>query len=110
MLFRIYNFGQNKGVLDISENGRVKAFREKSDLDGNLINIGFMVMQPEIFDRINGDQTVLEQEPLNSLVRDGELVAHIHKGFWQCMDTMREKQRLEKLWETGSAPWKIWKE
>lgn len=106
----VYNFGQNKGVLDIDENGKVNAFREKSDLDGDLINIGFMVMEPEIFDRINGDQTVLEQEPLNSLVRDGELVAHIHKGFWQCMDTMREKQRLDKLWESGSAPWKIWKD
>ena len=104
----VYNFGQNKGVLDISKDGRVNAFREKSDLDGDLINIGFMVMNPEIFDRIEGDQTVFEQEPLNSLVADGELIARTHDGFWQCMDTLREKQKLEKLWDSGKAPWKIW--
>ncbi len=104
----VYNFGQNKGVLDIAEDGMVNAFREKSDLDGDLINIGFMVMNPEIFDRIEGDNTVFEQEPLNSLVRDGELISFTHKGFWQCMDTLREKQKLEELWATGKAPWKIW--
>ena len=106
----VYNFGQNKGVLDIAKDGKVNAFREKSDLDGNLINIGFMVMNPEIFDRIEGDKTVFEQEPLNSLVRDGELIARIHKGYWQCMDTLREKQQLEKLWDSGDAPWKVWEE
>lgn len=106
----VHNFGQNKGVLEIGANGKVSAFREKSDLDGDLINIGFMVMEPGIFDRIEGDETVFEQEPLNGLVRDGELIAYVHKGFWQCMDTMREKQNLEKLWETGNAPWKIWKD
>ena len=104
----VYNFGQNKGVLDIAEDGKVNAFREKSDLDGDLINIGFMVMNPEIFDRIEGDDTVFEQEPLNSLVRDGELISFTHKGFWQCMDTLREKQKLEELWAGGNAPWKIW--
>lgn len=104
----VYNFGQNKGVLDIDKDGRVKAFREKSDLDGDLINIGFMVMNPEIFDRIDGDQTVFEQEPLNGLVRDNELIAYTHRGFWQCMDTLREKQQLEKYWESGKAPWKVW--
>lgn len=104
----VYNFGQNKGVLDIAKDGKVNAFREKSDLDGDLINIGFMVMNPEIFDRIEGDSTVFEQEPLNSLVNDCELVAHTHKGFWQCMDTLREKQSLEKLWNSGKAPWVIW--
>lgn len=105
----VYNFGQNKGVLDIGDNGTVNAFREKSDLDGDLINIGFMVMNPEIFDRIQGDDTVFEKEPLNSLVRDGELKAYTHHGYWQCMDTLREKQQLEKLWNTGNAPWKLWK-
>ena len=105
----VYNFGQNKGVLDIDSNGTVKAFREKSDFDGDLINIGFMVMNPAIFSRIEGDQTVFEQEPLNSLVMDGELISYTHKGFWQCMDTMREKKRLEELWNCGRAPWKIWK-
>jgi glucose-1-phosphate cytidylyltransferase len=104
----VYNFGQNKGVLDIANNGTVNAFREKSDLDGDLINIGFMVLNPEIFDRINGDSTVFEQEPLNSLVRDGELKAYTHRGYWQCMDTLREKQQLEKLWDSGKAPWKLW--
>lgn len=106
----VYNFGQNKGVLDIGKNGIVKAFREKSDLDGDLINIGFMVMNPEIFSRIKGDQTVFEQEPLNSLVKDKELVSYTHKGFWQCMDTLREKQQLEELWNNGNAPWKIWED
>lgn len=104
----VYNFGQNKGVLDIAKDGLVNAFREKSDLDGDLINIGFMVMNPQIFDRIKGDQTVFEQEPLNSLVRDGELIARVHDGFWQCMDTLREKQQLEKLWNSENCPWKIW--
>lgn len=106
----VYNFGQNKGVLDIAKDGTVNAFREKSDLDGDLINIGFMVMNPEIFDRIAGDNTVFEQEPLNSLVKDGELIARTHEGFWQCMDTLREKQQLEKLWNSDKCPWKIWED
>ena len=106
----VYNFGQNKGVLDIGTDGTVNAFREKSDLDGDLINIGFMVMNPEIFNYIDGDDTVFEQEPLNSLVCENELMAYIHRGFWQCMDTLREKQQLEKLWESGKAPWKIWED
>ncbi len=106
----VYNFGQNKGVLDIAKDGRVNAFREKSDLDGDLINIGFMVMNPDIFDRIEGDGTVFEQAPLTGLVAEGELIAHTHKGFWQCMDTLREKQQLEKLWQSGNAPWKIWED
>lgn len=104
----VYNFGQNKGVLDVAKDGKVNAFREKSDLDGDLINIGFMVMNPEIFDRIEGDTTVFEKEPLTKLVDEGELIAHTHNGFWQCMDTLREKQQLEQLWESGNAPWKIW--
>ena len=106
----VYNFGQNKGVLDIGQDGSVNAFREKSDLDGDLINIGYMVMEPTIFDRIKDDNTVFEQEPLNSLVHDGELRAFIHHGFWQCMDTLREKQKLEELWLSKNAPWKIWED
>ncbi len=106
----VYNFGQNKGVLDIGKNGVVRAFREKSDLDGDLINIGFMVMNSEIFSQITDDQTVFEHEPLNNLVKNGELVSYTHKGFWQCMDTLREKQQLEELWNSGNAPWKIWKD
>ncbi|MFQ7120164.1 MAG: glucose-1-phosphate cytidylyltransferase, partial [Intestinibacter sp.] len=76
----VYNFGQNKGVLDIAKDGKVNAFREKSDLDGDLINIGFMVMNPDIFKRIEGDNTVFEQEPLNSLVANNELIARTHIG------------------------------
>lgn len=103
----VYNFGQNKGVLEIKD-GTVTAFREKSDLDGNLINIGFFVLEPHIFDYIAGDDTVFEQEPLRQLVDEGQLKAYIHRGFWQCMDTLREKQHLENLWNSGNAPWKIW--
>ena len=106
----VYNFGQNKGVLDIAKDGKVNAFRKKSDLDGDLINIGYMVMNSEIFDRIDDDSTVFEQEPLNSLVNDGELIARTHTGYWQCMDTLREKQQLEKLWDSGNAPWKTWED
>ena len=104
----VYNYGQSKGVLDVGINGTVTSFREKSNMDGDLINIGFMVMNPEIFDRIEGDDTVFEQEPLVGLVRDKELSAFTHHGFWQCMDTVREKLRLEQLWSSGSAPWKLW--
>jgi len=106
----VYNFRQNKGVLDVEADGKVNDFREKSDLDGNLINIGYMVMNPEIINRIDSDETVFEEEPLNSLVKDGELMARIHKGFWQCMDTLREKQQLEKLWCSNKCPWKIWED
>lgn len=104
----VYNFGQNKGVLDLAPDGTVKAFREKSDLDGDLINIGFMVFEPQLFDYIKDDTTVFEKEPMLSLVEKQELVSYIHKGYWQCMDTLREKQKLEKLWETNTAPWKLW--
>lgn len=100
----VYNFGQDKGVLDVDKNGNVNAFREKSDLDGDLINIGFMVFEPKIFDYIEGDSTVFEKDPLNKLVELGQLDAYLHKGFWQCMDTVREKEKLEKLWTSGNCP------
>ena len=106
----MYNFGQNKGVVEVGANGVIDAFREKSDMDGDLINIGFMVFQPELFDLIEGDSTVFEKGPLTKLVEQKELVGYIHKGFWQCMDTLREKQKLEQLWEAGNAPWKVWEE
>lgn len=105
----MYNFGQNKGVVEVGKNGIIDAFREKSDVDGDLINIGYMVMEPAIFDLIDGDNTPFEKTPMNRLVERRELVGFIHKGFWQCMDTLREKQQLEKLWESGNAPWKVWK-
>lgn len=106
----VYNFGQNKGVLDISSNGNVNAFREKSDLDGDLINIGFMVFEPKLFDYIDNDATIFEKAPMNDLVRDKQLMAYIHKGYWQCMDTLREKQQLERLWNNMEAPWKVWED
>ena len=106
----MYNFGQNKGVVEVGKDGMIAAFREKSDLDGDLINIGFMVFEPELFDYIEGDSTVFEKEPLTKLVEKQELVGYVHKGYWQCMDTLREKQDLEKLWNSGKAEWKIWKD
>lgn len=104
----MYNFGQNKGVVDIGEDGSIKAFREKSDFDGDLINIGYMVFEPAIFDYIEGDSTIFERGPLSKLVEEGQLAGYVHKGFWQCMDTLREKQQLEELWNNGNAPWKVW--
>lgn len=106
----MYNFGQSKGVLDRSADGEITAFREKSDYDGDLINIGFMALEPEVFDYIRGDDTPFEREPLTNLVRDHQLDGYVHEGFWQCMDTMREKELLEKLWASGKAPWKLWKD
>lgn len=105
----MYNFGQNKGVVEVGRDGLIDAFREKSDMDGDLINIGFMVMEPEIFDLIDGDKTLFEKEPMSRLVEKKELVGYIHKGYWQCMDTLREKQQIEELWNSGDAPWEVWK-
>lgn len=99
---------QSKGVLDIGGDNAVKSFREKQVTDGVPINAGYMVLQPEIFDFIAGDQTVFEKEPLEELANKGELMSYIHKGFWQCMDNVREKEMLEKLWANNAAPWKKW--
>ena len=96
------------GVLDINSEGCIQQFREKTQQDGGVINGGFMVLQPEIFDLIDGDSTVFEKYPLEEAARRGELMAYIHDGFWQCMDTLRDKNYLEKLWAEGSAPWKKW--
>lgn len=106
----VYNFGQTKGIIEVDKDGAVKAFREKSDFDGDLINIGYMVFEPAIFNYLEDDKTVFEKAPLTNLVRDGQLSAYVHKGFWQCMDTLREKQKLEALWEDGTAPWKLWED
>ncbi len=99
---------QQKGVLSIDAVGAVKSFREKQEGDGAPINAGFMVLQPEVFDYLEGDQTVLEREPLERLVEEGQLMSYRHTGFWQCMDNIREKELLEKMWESGQAPWKVW--
>lgn len=103
------NVGQRFGVLDIDENNEINAFREKSDNDGSMINGGFMVLNPEIFEYIEGDSTVFEKTPLETIVKMGELMAYKHEGFWKCMDTQRDKQQFESLWESGEAPWKKWK-
>ncbi len=103
-----YNAEQRFGVLDIDPTGQIKEFREKTQGDGNLINIGFMVCQSEFIDYIDGDDTILEKAPLETVAKQRQLMAYKHDGFWQCMDTVREKEKLEKLWATGKAPWKVW--
>lgn len=99
---------QQKGVLDIGGNNAVRSFREKSLSDGSPINAGFMVLNPEIFNYIEGDQTVFEKYPLETVAKEGQLMSYLHKGYWMCMDTKREKDTLEALWESNNAPWKIW--
>lgn len=104
-----YNYKQNKGVVDVYGN-QVMAFREKSSTDSQVINIGYMVFQPEVLDTMKGDDTILEKDCLTALAADGQLTAYHHYGFWQCMDTIREKQMLEKHWMEGNAPWKNWED
>ncbi len=99
---------QQKGILDIGGDNAVHSFREKSTNDGAPINAGYMVLNPEIFDYIEGDNTVFERTPLETLAAKGELMSYMHRGFWQCMDTKREMDMLEKLLEKGEAPWKKW--
>ena len=100
---------QEKGVLDISENNSVRSFREKNNGDGAPINAGYMVLEPTVFDYIEGDATNFEKGPLTKLAAEGQLMSYIHTGFWQCMDNIREKNMLEKLLEENRAPWKKWK-
>lgn len=87
---------------------RVSDFSEKPGSDGTLINGGFFVLSPRVLDYVDGDGAVWEREPLKQLTREGQLHSYHHKGFWQPMDTMRERDELEKLWSSGSAPWKVW--
>lgn len=96
------------GALKISRESRVEHFQEKPDGDGSWINGGFFVLSPKVFERIEGDDTSWEKDPLSSLAKDDELVAYKHEGFWQPMDTLREKNLLENLWDSGKAPWKVW--
>jgi glucose-1-phosphate cytidylyltransferase len=102
------NVGQRFGIIEMDDTDTIKAFREKSDSDGSVINGGFMVFQPEIFNYIDDDTTVFERKPLESMAKLGELKAYKHDGFWQCMDTQRDKMNLEGLWASGKAPWKVW--
>ena len=104
------NIGQMKGVLDIAPDNTILSFREKQDDDGALINGGFMMLNPQIFDYLENDATVFEKEPMQRLAAEGELKSFYHSGFWQCMDTQREMNKLETLWQSGNAPWKIWKD
>ena len=96
------------GALNIVDN-QVKKFEEKPKGDGALINAGFFVLSTKVIERIEGDSTIWEQEPLKGLAHDGQLMSFKHSDFWQPMDTLRDKKYLEKLWQAGNAPWKIWK-
>ena len=95
------------GALDIQDD-QVMKFTEKPKGDGALINGGFFVLSPKVLDRITGDDCTWEQEPLKSLAKDSSLMAFIHGGFWQPMDTLRDKVYLQKLWDEEKAPWKTW--
>jgi glucose-1-phosphate cytidylyltransferase len=97
------------GALDLApESNRVNGFREKAAADGHLINGGFFVCEPGVLDYIEGDATVWEQEPLRGLVHDGQLAVYHHRGFWQNMDTLRDKTVLQEMWDSGNPPWRIW--
>ena len=99
---------QQKGVLDIGGDNAVRSFREKNAADGALINAGYMVLEPQVFDLLDSDTCVFERAPLQTLAEQGQLMSYTHRGFWQCMDDKREMDVLEKLWTSGQAPWKVW--
>lgn len=99
---------QRFGVLDLKDGCEVRRFKEKIDSEDNMINIGYMVLEPEVLDVIDGDETSFEKEPLEKLAAMGQLMCYKHEGFWQCMDTKREKDMLEKMWHDQCAPWKKW--
>ena len=96
------------GALEFDGLGAVHGFQEKPQGDGGWVNGGFFVLEPSVLDHIEGDHTLWEQEPLASLARDGHLSAYKHHGFWQPMDTLRDRNHLEELWASGKAPWKVW--
>ncbi len=95
------------GALDI-EDQRITRFEEKPDGDGSWVNGGYFVLEPSVLERIAGDHSVWEREPMEALAREGQLSAFAHRGFWQPMDTLRDKMKLEELWQSGAAPWKVW--
>jgi glucose-1-phosphate cytidylyltransferase len=99
---------QEKGILDVDGENTVHSFREKKSDDSALINAGYMVLNPEIFELLKDDKTIFERGPLETLAKQGELMSYCHNGFWQCMDTKREKDILEKMWNENKAPWKKW--
>jgi len=96
------------GAMDIHDDQHVTSFKEKPEGDGGMVNGGFFVLSPRVIDLIDGDDTIWEREPLEKLANDNQLKAFTHEGFWQPMDTLRDKTNLEKLWDSGNAPWKIW--
>ncbi len=96
------------GHLDIGEGGQIRKFTEKPQIGEGWINGAFFVLEPEIADYIDGDDTLFEREPLERLAGDNQLMAYQHDGFWQCMDTLRDKYLLNSLWDSGKAPWKTW--
>lgn len=100
--------GGRFGVLDIAPDAHVRRFREKAVQDGGWINAGFMVLEPKVFDYIEGDTTVFERQPMEKMAKDEQLAAYRHEGFWKCMDTMRDKETLDNLWESRQAEWKRW--
>jgi glucose-1-phosphate cytidylyltransferase len=102
------SISQQKGVLDIDNTGTITSFREKQDADDSVINGGFMVVNPQIYDYLYDDTTILEKLPMSQLAAKGELKSYYHNGFWQCVDTKREKDKLEKMWAENHAPWKVW--
>lgn len=104
------NVDQRFGVLEINGEQTIESFREKSNADTARINAGYMVLEPEVFSYLDGDDTVFEKKPLETLAREGQLKAYNHNGFWQCMDTKREMDKLEEMWASGNAPWKIWED
>jgi len=100
--------GGRFGTLEINKDFGISSFAEKKREDGGWINGGFMVLDPEVIKYIDGDRTTFERYPLEQLAKTGQLQAYMHDGFWQCMDTMRDKILLEELLEKGTAPWKVW--
>lgn len=98
------------GVLDLSDIDEIKAFREKSAADSGWINAGFMVLSPDVLDYVKDDTIMFEREPLEKLAQEGQLMCYKHDGFWQCMDTLRDKEKLEDLWNDNIAPWKVWED
>jgi glucose-1-phosphate cytidylyltransferase len=97
------------GSIDAGADGKITSFVEKPPGDGAWINGGYFVCEPEVFDYIReGDNTIFERDPLESLAADGQIYSFQHKGFWKCMDTLRDKTLLEKLWESGERPWALW--
>ena len=98
------------GALNLDASDKVASFQEKPAGDGSWINGGFFIFEPKVLDLIAGDDTIFEKEPLEQMARDRELVAYRHHGFWQAMDTLRDKNHLESLWQSGKAPWKVWEE